>query len=498
MRGIYKACTLISLLVAAVAYAQPEGRPKHPPKGHVSAQVWGGGEAGGYRQGFAAESLWKVGASASGSLRTQRTLFKGSFGYSEEHGKNMLTSMFIEPGYFPVDVLEFTPGNKVRQTYDLSGLFETRLANNLYGGGKAVYRTANYAKLKDIRHTTYGMSLLVEPSLGYRSDNVSASARMIYRKKQETIDAEQVGSATGESYFAFLDKGLRYGTYQVWDGDGVHLDEAGVGVFPVGEKAYGGGVSLSLGGDLSLNPTFQLDVQALATDGKVGEKGYLWFRFPGYEVAAVLSGSHLLGFSSGRWKVAMTAKADRLDEAVLEKVTTGGVTVPEIYGYNTVSDRAVEKLSAEYALSFISWFKSVGVKADVMTRQERSFLMYPYSYGANTVVYCVTLSSEMLLGPVGVKASFNGGAGKIVERQLSAPEGDEILTQPFRLQKDWDRKSEFMTAPHIGASVSLKWFIPSVKGLGLIADAFWRHGFNITVLPGKNRAGATAGLSYEF
>ena len=496
MRGIYKACTLISLLVAAVAY----GQPKQQPKGQISAKIWGGGEAGGYRQGFAAESLWKVGASANGSLRTRKTLFQGSFGYTEEHGKKMLTSMFLEPGYFPVDVLEFTPGNKVRQTYDLSGLFETRFSYRLSAGGKAVYRTANYAKLKDIRHTTYGMSLLVQPYLTFNVNDFTASARFVYRKKQETIDAEQVGTATGASYYAFLDKGLRYGTYQVWDGDGVHLDEAGVGVFPVGEKAYGGGLTLSCG--VPSNPVFKLDIEALATSGKVGEKGYLWFLFPGYEVSFALSGNNPFSFGAvGEWKVAANAKVDRLDEAVLEKVTSGGVTVPEIYGYNTVSDRAVEKLSAEYAFvipSDIAKFKRAGLRFDLMTRQERSFLMYPYSYGANTLVYNLTLSSAFRFGPVNANVAFNGGAGKIIENQLSAPTGDEIQTEPFRLQTDWDRKSEYMTAPHFGASLSLKWSIPRVRGLGIIADAFWQHGFHITVLPGNNRAGATAGISYDL
>ena len=77
----------------------------------------------------------------------------------------MFTSMFLEPGYFPVDVVELTPGDKTRQTYKLSGGFATEFQEGFAFGVKADYMSANYAKRKDIRHTTYGMSLRVEPTI---------------------------------------------------------------------------------------------------------------------------------------------------------------------------------------------------------------------------------------------------------------------------------------------------------------------------------------------
>ena len=163
----------------------------------------------------------------------------------------MFTSMFLEPGYFPVDVLEFTPGDKTRQTYKFSGGFVTHLFYDYFFGIKADYTASNYAKRKDIRHTTYGTDLQIEPTFGEVSedpeDGQSRSVAYIFRKRTEMIDAEQVGAATDQSYYAFLDKGMRYGTYQVWDGDGIHLDEAGVGVFPVREFTHGFAVQLHTG-----------------------------------------------------------------------------------------------------------------------------------------------------------------------------------------------------------------------------------------------------------
>jgi len=485
MKGIRRVFILISLLCPVVAYGGDA---------HIKATLKGGGETGGFRQGFAASSLWRAGASASGLYSTPRTLFTGSFGYTEEHGRNMMTSMFIEPGYYPVDVLEFTPGSKVRQVYDLSGGVRRRLPHGFSVGGKVDYKATNYAKLKDIRHTTFGMNLLVEPTIGYSWGNMSVSAGYVFRKKSESIDAEQAGSRTGESYKAFLDKGLRYGTMQVWNGDGVHLDEAGVGVFPVKELSRGGAVALKL------SEILDVKLQALATRGSVGEKGYIWFLFPGYEVKATVGGKVPLGeghlFS---WEVAMAAKKDRLDEAIMEKVTTGGVTVPRIYGYNSVSDRRVENLSAFCTMFFAdSHFRSIGLKANVMTRQERSFLMYPYSYGANSVVFSATLSSGLRFGPVGIDLYCLAGAGRTVERVLGAPEDESLYTKPFRLVSDWDRKQEYMTVPRAGAGMSLKWSLKAVRGLGIIAEASYLHGFNIVLLPGTGRFSGAAGIAYEF
>ena len=225
MRARYRACILSLLLVPLVMQGQDIGLLRLNPKTGATgkAGVYGGYEAGGYHPAFAPASLWKAGASAQGTHHGENTSFTGSFSFEQVEGKEQFTSVFLEPGYFPVDVLEFTPGDKTRQTYKLGGGFATTFAEEFAFGVKADYTAANYAKRKDIRHTTYGMDLQVEPTVAIVGDNgVGLSAAYVFRKRTETIDAEQVGAATDQSYFAFLDKGMRYGTYQVWDGDGIH------------------------------------------------------------------------------------------------------------------------------------------------------------------------------------------------------------------------------------------------------------------------------------
>ena len=60
----------------------------------------------------------------------------------------------------------------------------------------------------------------------YHNGPFSVGAAYVFSKNSEVIESEQAGSSEF-SYYAFLDKGMMYGTYSVWDGSGVHLAEEG-------------------------------------------------------------------------------------------------------------------------------------------------------------------------------------------------------------------------------------------------------------------------------
>ena len=74
-----------------------------------------------------------------------------------------------------------------------------------------------------------------------------------------------------------------------------------------------------------------------------------------------------------------------------------------------------------------------------------------------------------------------------------APLPDE---KPFRLQGDWDRKMEYLsaTALSLGASAAVR--IPKAEGLSIIVDAGWEHGLGIRVLPGSDRLSAALRFVY--
>ena len=497
MRARYKAC-IVSLLVPLALHGQDVGLLRLNPDApdvRGTAQVYGGYEAGGYHPAFAPSSLWKAGASASGTKNGSKVSYTGSFSFEQVEGKDMFTSMFLEPGYFPVDVVEFTPGDKTRQTYRLGGGFAADLdrfvpdLENLVFGVKADYSASNYAKRKDIRHTTYGMSLRVEPTITYKmDDNAGLSAAYVFRKRTESIDAEQVGSATDESYFAFLDKGMRYGTYQVWDGDGIHLDEAGVGVFPVREYAHGFAFCLDV-------PEFAAGMEMLWKHGVVGEKGYDWFRYPGHSASLFLERRWESGHSL---RLDLSVQDDQLEEAVLDKVTSGGVTTPSVYGYNAVSDRAWASLDLTYAVRFRSGsLRRLQAVLHGGAWDEKSYLMYPYEDKTERFNGMATLVAVFGFGPVDLNVRVNGGAGTWKEQGLQGGTEDVVST-PYRLEPDWLRKMEYFSTAKAGAGLTLTYHLKAVKGLRLQAEGTWLHGFGIELLPGAERWSTTACIGYDF
>ena len=495
MRARYRAFILSLLLVPTALLGQDVVllRQDDPVagSGRGSASVYGGYEAGGYHPAFAPASLWKAGAKAQGTRHGEHTSFTGSFSFEQIDGKEQFTSMFLEPGYFPVDVLEFTPGDKTRQTYKLGGGFATTIADESVFGVKADYRAANYAKRKDIRHTTYGMDLQVEPSFGIvGEDGQSVAVAYVFRKRTETIDAEQVGAATDQSYFAFLDKGMRYGTYQVWDGDGIHLDEAGVGVFPVREFTHG------------ISSQFQTGAVGIAgglkflwKHGTVGEKGYDWFKDRGRSYSTWFEGKWGSGHSL---RLVLDIEEDQLKEAVLDKVSAGGITTPTVYAYNAVSDRGWASLDLTYAVRFrTGCLRRLQAVLHGGLWEENSYLMYPYEDQTTRYNGMATLVAAFGFGPVDLNLRVNGGAGAWKDQGLSGGT-DAVESVPFRLTPDWLRKMEYFSTTKAGAGLTLTYHLRSVKGLSLQAEGTWLHGFGIDLLPGAERWSSTVRIGYDF
>ena len=491
MRARYKAC-ILSLLVPLGLGAQDIGLLRTNANGagaSGTASVYGGFEEGGYKPAFQASSLWKAGAKAQGTLHRSTASYFGSFSFEQLNGKEMFTSMFLEPGYFPVDVLEFTPGDKTRQTYKMSGGFATDLDNDfLVIGGKADYSAANYAKRKDIRHTTYGMSLRVEPTVTFKlNENAGLSVAYVFRKRTESIDAEQVGSATDQSYYAFLDKGMRYGTYQVWDGDGLHLDEAGVGVFPVREYANGFAYVVDA-------PELAGGMEVLWKHGTVGEKGYDWFRYPGHEFSVFLERK----WARQNLRVEMKLQDDQLEEAVMDKVSSGGVTTPEIYGYNAVSDRTSASMDLIYGILFPQGpLKRLQAVLHGGLWGEKSYLMYPYTDETERWNSSLTVVAGFAFGRWGLGLRANGGVGSWKEQGLQGGT-DEVLTTPYRLQYDWDRKMEYFSTSKLGAGLTLTYNLKAVQGAYLQAEGTWLHGFGVVLLTGADRWSTTLTIGYDF
>ena len=242
------------------------------------AEIYFTKENGGMTGHSSSDDSWNAGARTESVRHLKKVSFAGGFGYDYFDGRNMCGSMFTEPGYYPVDILEFTPGRKIREDYTFTGGVSAVLGRRWTGGLRVEFEAQNYAKRKDLRHKNTRLDFEFSPGVMYHAGRFAAGAVYIVGTNSEKLEAEEIGS-TPESYQAFFDRGLGYGSLQLWESSDMHLTTSGVTGFPVRENTQGAGVQLQYG-----------PVYAAAAyrnrQGETGERGMIWHEFGTHQVTA--------------------------------------------------------------------------------------------------------------------------------------------------------------------------------------------------------------------
>ena len=72
------------------------------------AELYGKNNHGDFRNYYEAKEAWSAGAVAKSITHLKGYSLTGSFSFDHTSGKDMSGSMFIHPGFYPVDLLEFT------------------------------------------------------------------------------------------------------------------------------------------------------------------------------------------------------------------------------------------------------------------------------------------------------------------------------------------------------------------------------------------------------
>ncbi|MBR4826486.1 MAG: hypothetical protein IKZ91_01210 [Bacteroidales bacterium] len=460
-----------------------------------NAELAGGLQTGGFRSASEAPTLWQSGVKADTEVHLEDILMTGSFSFSLSGGKDMCGSMFTHPGYYPIDVLEFTPGAKTLQEYGMAGGIAWKNGSRFIPGGSFRFGGSNYSKRKDLRHTTYRQELEVVPSVIYDGGGFVLGASYIFGKDSEFIQAEQIGSATAESYYAFLDKGLMYGTYQVWDGTGVHLSESGVDRLPVKQFRHGIALQAEIGNWL------YADAEYIRSNGEVGEKNYTWFRFPGATVDAKLvwtlhrpGGVHVLR-ASYEWSRQET------DESVIDKITSGGVTTPVEYGSNRIFER--RSLSAGPSYDYYSnGGAELHAAATVVKLKDRSTLMYPFLDNDEVTHLRIHADGKWPLGAFELSGGISTGC-KIGEHRHTVENDNEglgVSSYPYRMEDWFEREQEFSDATFAGGSLGVRYNfnIAGRYALYIAAEYSLVYAIGVELLPGPDRHTAQIKLGYDF
>lgn len=450
------------------------------------AEVLGEYETGGFRDSWQASKGWSTGATTASIRHLENMTLKGSFSFKQTEGYDMCGSMFIYPGYYPVDVLEFTPGRKTLQTYAFDGGISYDLTKSWRIGAMMDFESANMAKRKDLRHSNWLLDMKVAPGAMYHNGDWAIGANYIYIRSTESVEAEQIG-VSESSYYAFLDKGLMYGVYNIWTGSGLHLNESGVKGLPVMEQSNGLAVQMQYKG-------FFAEAEYLHSKGKIGEKEYIWFVFPGNSTNLRLAHKHYGGSAWHYARLDFGWSGRTMDESVLEKVTEGGVSTVINHGQNKILAQSEWRLKPSY--EYVANQFELLAKAEIGVKQEASSQMYPYLNWQRLMNYGADVQVKYRWSCFKLTAEIGYAAGNVVEESLITDEQTGVQTAPFRLQEYYDWQTEYSTAARVKVGLALRW--NAWKGMYLQADARLTHAFALKHIPAPDRMTTSLRLGYNF
>lgn len=450
------------------------------------AELHGNFTSGGFHDTYQAARSWSAGAEARTITHLEKFSMYGSFSFDSFSGKEMCGSMSARPGYYPVDVLEFTPGAKTMQTYSFSGGITADLSRRWRLGGKISYTGANYTKRKDLRHANWLLDMTVSPSVMYHNDDFAAGLSYIFGKNSESIDAEELGISS-TAYYAFLDKGLMYGAYEVWEGSGIHLSESGINGFPIKEIIHGAAAQIQWRG-------LYAEVSYLHGLGAAGEKQTIWFTFPEHRAGAKIGAA--FGKEGNRHLIRLNLLWARQfnNENVIGQETQNGVTVTRIYGSNRILGRERFCFAPDYEWN--SPGASVRFGAEISGLFRLSSQMYPYLFSRNDVVSRIWASGSVKIKAFDIKAGLAFSSGNSVEKSTTLDEDMVTGELPDRLQAWHDMQSEYLTAPRLDAALALRFNF--LKGLYVEASASYVRGFNLNFLYGPDRWSESLKFGYAF
>lgn len=441
---------------------------------YAEAALGAGYEAGAFRGSDDAAALWSAGAQARAVRSLAGFSLRGSFSFRNTEAYDMCGSMFMNPGFFPVDVMEFTPGRKTFQRYGLSGGIAVPLGDVVVVGAEMDFGSANAAKRKDLRYTGYKLDFSFAPSLLLRFDSWNMGLCLLYSRNSESIDAEQIGSAQNAPY-AFFNEGLYYGNYQVWTGSGTHLEESGVSGLPVLQNSYG--FALQAG-----TASLYADASLSWMRGRVGERQTIWYRYQGPSASASLALRH------GRHTFRTGIDWSRLDnrETVLDKVVEGGVTTTVEYASNRVYSRSMLGIGLDY--EFASSRFELRPSLSLFERRSLALPAYPEVAAQSLMGLDFGLDAWLAFGAFTMSPALGFYAGRLTD--LSVAEG--------RMDDLYALQCEYESVPRL--SLGSEFRLDFAERFYAALDAGCVKAFGVQLLDGSLRwsVGLKFGINFKY
>ena len=432
-----------------------------------NAAIWGGAEEGGYKPIHEGTLQVRAGAETKVVNHGKKSSWTGALSFEQLVGKNMYSSMLLEPDYFPLDIVEYTKGTKSRQSVNLEAGFLSDIGYEWAAGLKVSARGAYTSKNWNLTHKDLAMALQAEPTLTYvMDDDMGLVTTYIARLRTENLRiTEEVEGDAG--YSPFLDKGLRYGTV------------LGANAFQIQEFAQGFS-------EMLYNPDLTLGLEMVWKRGKTGNGQ---FQYPGSTLKAFYEQMVQADEMDHIYSVTYQRERDQLKESSED-------------AFRAVSDRVGRSLGLKYESRFLHGvFKTFAVALDGSRWSERSTIIPNFQDQIKRYNGTATLSTSLSYGIIDLDLNFLAAKGWWKDRGLGFNEDAGSITPvggAVRQTESWLRKMDYLMASRMGMGGTLTCRIPPVKGLYVQLYGYWHHAFNVTRLPGKNREIGKFTIGYNF
>lgn len=421
-------------------------------------------KSGKYMQTYESSDAWTLGIKSESFRRFKHISFYGKMQYEYFRGNKMSGSMLVCPEEYPYDMLEFSPGRKTLEKYIFSGGIGMDIGERFTGGLRINYETDNYAKRRDLRHKNTRLNLEVMPGAAFTSGQFTIGLNYIFGKKTETFEAEVIGKE--KEYYAFYNRGLWSGTYSLYNGGSLHLNETGLTGFPIRNITNGIAGQFSVSGECF---RFFNEFAYRHTEGRNGEKGFIWYKDNtnqlNYNGTLNIRKSGKVHLVKGNFSYQNTKGY----ENTITREEILGFTQPVIYGNSQTLQQRKINAGLEYEINWGAeqFLPSLSVKAggEFNNRSLLSTLMYPYyrsqyidtyriygGVGKNFFSDRSSWRAEIVVG------YYTGNGNKLTENQKNnIPEGLKTSDYPLLLEEYLEYEYEYLSNQSMDCSALLRY-----------------------------------------
>jgi hypothetical protein len=429
---------------------------------------------------YQSDNSYELGAQIESFYRLNpKIVFYGNVSYSNFKGKNMGGSAFINPYYNPFDIVEMTDDNRGKknlETYNLAGAISANLYKGLYLGGKIDYKTANYAKYKDLRHVNTLMNMYVTAGLSYKiNDKFEIGANYYYRRSTEDIEFQVYGT-TDQQYYSLINYGAFYGKSELFKEEGYTETEKK----PLFNEFHG--VSLQAAIDLGRFDIFN-EITYKSRSGYYGIKASRSIVYSEHS-SDIFEYNGMLSFTQdkNRHSIKVNIDKEKLEnnENVYTKETVDGVIgIIVYYDPLKVADKEFFNAKVEYTANLrIENFNPVWtLKGGVQYhKKEQTISVYPY-YRRQNIHYTQfnlyanrNIVKNQNMYSVSLGASYSSGGGTINNDGLYATPPTN-MSPPANNDSYLHREYEYLTNKQIKGDIGFRYsrLFDKIKIKGYVA-----------------------------